>query len=365
MASREQILFEKFQADGIFESAISYGSGHINDTKLITAKTDTGVKKYVLQRINHNVFKKPDELMKNYVGVTSYLSKIIAERGGDPMRETLNVIKAVDGGDFYLTPEGEYWRLLVFINDSLIYDKVERPEQFYESAVAFGNFQYLLRDYPADTLYETIVNFHNTPDRIRLFKEALAADVCERAKEVKDEIDFVFAREEFAETLEKAHKEGRLPLRVTHNDTKLNNILFDGATGKALCILDLDTIMPGYSVNDFGDSIRFGATTALEDEKDLSKVNFDISLYELYVKGFIEGTKGGLTDCEMELLPIGAIMMTFECGTRFLTDYLSGDTYFKTSRPEHNLDRARNQFKLVSDMEMRLDEMRAIVKKYL
>ncbi len=365
MATEEQILFEKFRTEGIFDSAIPYGSGHINDTRLITSKTDSGVKKYVLQRINHNVFKKPDELMKNYVGVTSYLSKIIGKNGGDPMRETLNVIKTVDGEDFYLSPEGEYWRLLVFVDDSLSYDKVERPEQFYESAVAFGNFQYLLRDYPADTLYETIVDFHNTQDRIRLFKEALAADVCGRAKEVKDEIDFVLAREEFAETLERAHKEGKLPLRVTHNDTKLNNILFDDVTGKPLCIVDLDTIMPGYSVNDFGDSIRFGATTALEDEKDLSKVNFDISLYELYVKGFIEGTKGGLTDCEMELLPIGAIMMTFECGIRFLTDYLAGDTYFKIHRSEHNLDRARNQFKLVSDMEKCLDEMRAIVKKYL
>ena len=231
--------------------------------------------------------------------------------------------------------------------------------------MAFGNFQYLLRDYPAETLYETIVNFHNTPDRIRLFEQALKADVCGRAKDVQKEIDFVLSRREFAATLENARLEGKLPLRVTHNDTKLNNILFDAKSGKPICIVDLDTIMPGYSVNDFGDSIRFGATTALEDEKDLSKVNFDISLYELYVKGFIEGTKGGLTDVEMQLLPIGAIMMTFECGTRFLTDYLSGDTYFKIHREGHNLDRARNQFKLVSDMEARLDEMRAIVEKYL
>ena len=254
---------------------------------------------------------------------------------------------------------------MIFVDKSLSYDKVERPEQFYESAVAFGNFQYMLKDYPADTLYETIPNFHNTPDRVRLFEEALKKDVCGRAKEVSEEIDFVLSRRDFADTLERARREGRLPLRVTHNDTKLNNILFDEATGKALCIVDLDTIMPGYSVNDFGDSIRFGATTALEDETDLSKVNFDISLYELYVKGFIEGTKGGLTECEMELLPIGAIMMTYECGTRFLTDYLSGDTYFKISRPKHNLDRARNQFKLVLDMEASLEKMRDIVKKYL
>ena len=361
----ESLIIEKFEVKGDFISAIPYGSGHINDTKLVTMSENGVEKQYVLQRINHNVFKRPDQLMENYVGVTSYLKDVIEKAGGDYMRETLNVIKTKDGKNFYLSEEGNYYRLIYFVTDSLSYDKVERPEQFYESAVAFGNFQYLLREYPADTLYETIVNFHNTPDRIRLFKEALAADVCGRAKEVKEEIDFVLAREEFAATLEAAHKEGRLPLRVTHNDTKLNNILFDDVTGKALCIVDLDTIMPGYSVNDFGDSIRFGATTALEDEKDLSKVNFDISLYELYVKGFIEGTKGGLTDCEMELLPIGAIMMTFECGTRFLTDYLSGDTYFKIHRPEHNLDRARNQFKLVSDMEKCLDEMRAIVKKYL
>ena len=361
----ESLVIANFEVGGEFISAVPYGSGHINDTRLVTMLENGEEKQYVLQRINHNVFKKPDELMENYVGVTAYLKDVIEKAGGDYMRETLNVIKTKDGKNFYLSEEGNYYRLVYFVTDSLSYDKVERPEQFYESAVAFGNFQYMLRDYPADTLYETIVNFHNTPDRIRLFEEALAADVCGRAKEVQAEIDFVLARRDFAATLENARREGKLPLRVTHNDTKLNNILFDSKTGKPLCVVDLDTIMPGYSVNDFGDSIRFGATTALEDEKDLSKVNFDISLYELYVKGFIEGTKGGLTDCEMELLPIGAIMMTFECGTRFLTDYLAGDTYFRTHREGHNLDRARNQFKLVSDMESRLDEMRAIVAKYL
>lgn len=361
----ESLIITKFDVKGEFVSAIPYGSGHINDTRLVTMNEDGVEKQYVLQRINHNVFKNPAQLMENYVGVTSYLKEVVEKNGGDPMRETLNVIKTKDGANFYLSDEGNYYRLIYFVKDSISYDKVENPEQFYESAVVFGNFQYQLRDYPADTLYETIVNFHNTPDRIRLFEEALRADVCGRAKEVQAEIDFVLSRREFASTLENARKEGKLPLRVTHNDTKLNNILFDKESGKPLCIVDLDTIMPGYSVNDFGDSIRFGATTALEDEKDLSKVNFDISLYELYVKGFIEGTKGGLTDCEMDLLPIGAIMMTFECGTRFLTDYLSGDTYFKIHREGHNLDRARNQFKLVSDMEARLDEMRAIVAKYL
>ena len=365
VSMNENEIIANFQVVGNLVSSISYGSGHINDTKLVTLENEETTARYILQKINTKIFKDPEALMKNYVGVTSYLKKVIKENGGDSDRETLSVVPTKDGKNFYLTPEGEAWRLLTYITGSASYDIVEDPEQFYVSAVAFGNFQYLLRDYPADTLFETIKNFHNTPDRVRLFEEALKADVCKRAANVQAEIDFVLKRREFAGTLEREREAGRLPLRVTHNDTKLNNILFDRKTGKALCIVDLDTIMPGYSVTDFGDSIRFGATTALEDEADLSKVNFDINLYELYVKGFIEGTKGGLTECEMELLPIGAIMMTYECGTRFLTDYLSGDTYFKTSRENHNLDRARNQFKLVADMEARLDEMRAIVKKYV
>ncbi len=361
MENSVKAVAQRFLIDGDIVSIEPYGSGHINDTKLLT----TTKMRYILQRINKRVFKDPVSLMNNFSAVTSYLRDIIEKDGGDPLRETLNLIKTDEGKVWLLDEEGEYWRVHIFVSDSRSYDKVERPEQFYQSAVAFGNFQYQLRDYPADTLAETIVNFHNTPDRCRLFTEAVEADVCGRAKNIKEEIEFVKSRFEFAKALEKAHSEGKLPLRVTHNDTKLNNILFDDKDGRALCIIDLDTIMPGYSVNDFGDSIRFGATTALEDEKDLSKVNFDISLYELYVKGFIEGTKGGLTQCEMELLPVGAIMMTYECGTRFLTDYLNGDTYFKTSREGHNLDRARNQFKLVSDMEKKYDEMCAIVKKYL
>ena len=362
--SHDQVICESFNIKGSFVSATPYGSGHINDTKLVTTDEGGVEHVYILQRINTNVFKDYVGLMNNFTSVTEYLADIIKKNGGDSERETLNVVRTKDGNHHVVDECGKVWRMLTFVKDSASYDKVETPEQFYDSAVAFGNFQYMLRDYPADTLVEIIPNFHNTPDRLRQFREAVKNDVCGRAASVKAEIDFVNSREAFANTLEDAHKAGKLPLRVTHNDTKLNNILFDEKTGKALCIVDLDTIMPGYSVNDFGDSIRFGATTALEDEADLSKVNFDINLYEMYVKGFIEGAKGGLTEGELELLPIGAMMMTFECGSRFLTDYLSGDTYFKTSRPGHNLDRARNQFKLVSDMEARLDEMRAIVKKY-
>ena len=357
-------LISHFAVDGDVVTAIPYGNGHINDTKYVVVKKNGVRHEYILQRINKNVFKNPHELMENYEAVTSYLKKQIIAKGGDPERETLSVIKAKDGKNYHIDADGEYWRLVNFVTGSMSYDKVEKPEQFYDSAVSFGNFQYLLKDYPADTLFETIKNFHNTPDRFRQLTEAVERDVCGRLAEVTAEVEFCKARREFAGTLERAHAEGKLPLKVTHNDTKLNNILFDKNTGKALCVCDLDTIMPGYSVNDFGDSIRFGATTALEDEADLSKVNFDISLYELYVKGFIEGANGGLSEGELEMLPIGAMMMTFECGMRFLTDYLSGDTYFRTSREKHNLDRARNQFKLVSDMEKVLPEMREIVKKY-
>jgi len=365
MKSVVELIVEKFDVKGNFVSAKPYGNGHINDTRLVTTKDGDGVKHmYILQKINKNVFKRPDLLMENYVAVTAFIREKIVAMGGDAEREVLNVIKSLEGKDYVMDKKGDYWRLLTFVTDSLSFDKVERPEQFYESALAFGNFQYMLRDYPADTLHETIVNFHNTPDRYRQLMEAVEKDACGRLSEVGEEVEFAKARREFAATLENAHAEGKLPLRVTHNDTKLNNILFDKDTGKPLCVVDLDTIMPGYSVNDFGDSIRFGATTALEDEADLTKVNFDINLYELYVKGFIEGAKGGLTECELEMLPIGAMMMTFECGMRFLADYLNGDTYFKTHRPGQNLDRARNQFKLVRDMEEQLDEMKAIVKKY-
>lgn len=350
-----------FEVEGKVVDYVPFGNGHINDTKLVTM--DNGVQ-FVLQKINKNVFKRPDLLMENYVGVTKFIRNKIENMGGDPLREVLNAIPTKEGLPYTIDEEGQYWRLLVYVTESMSYDKVERPEQFYDSAVSFGDFQYMLRDYPAETLHETIVNFHNTPDRFRQLTEAIENDVKGRLVEVAAEVEFAKAREEFAWTLENAHKEGKLPLRVTHNDTKLNNILFDTNTGKALCVVDLDTIMPGYSVNDFGDSIRFGATTALEDETDLTKVNFDISLYELYVKGFIEGAKGGLTEGELEMLPIGAIMMTFECGMRFLADYLNGDTYFRIHRPSHNLDRCRNQFKLVADMEAHLDEMKAIVKKY-
>lgn len=354
-----------FRYEGVLVEERPYGNGHINDTFLLVFNAaEMGNVKVILQRMNTDVFKEPVNLMENIQGVTSHLRKKIIERGGDPERETLNVIPAVDGKSYYVDSHGEYWRSYRFITDSTSYDKVESINDFYESAVSFGNFQNLLADYPAETLHETIKGFHDTKARFRTFQKAVEDDVKGRAAYAKKEIDFVLAHAEIADVLCDLLEKGELPLRVTHNDTKLNNIMIDDKTGKGICVIDLDTVMPGLSVNDFGDSIRFGASTAAEDEQDLSKVSCDMELYEAYVKGYIEGCGGKLTEKEIEMLPMGAKTMTFECGMRFLTDYLQGDTYFKIHRENHNLDRCRTQFKLVEDMEAKWDVMKAIVEKY-
>ena len=358
-------VIKQFDLAGNVEAYEPYGSGHINDTYRLSCRLeDGGVKYYILQRMNKEIFTKPEELMENVVGVTSYLRKIIIEKGGDPERETLNIIKTKDGENFYIDGQGEYWRVYVFIEDAFSYDAVEKPEDFYESAVAFGNFQNLLADYPADTLHETIQGFHDTKARFARFKEVVAADVMGRAASVQKDIQFVLDHEETANVLGDLLAAGELPLRVTHNDTKLNNIMIDKETGKGLCVIDLDTVMPGLAVNDFGDSIRFGASTGAEDEVDLDKISCSMELFELYTKGFIEGCKGSLTAKEIEMLPMGAKVMTYECGMRFLTDYLEGDVYFKIHRENHNLDRARTQFKLVADMEQKWDTMKEIVARY-
>lgn len=354
-----------FNFTGRLKDRRPFGSGHINDTYLLTFEIgDMGDMSAILQRMNREIFTQPVELMENIVGVTSYLREKIIENGGDPERETLNIIPAKDGKAYYVDSKGEYWRSYKFITDAKCYDQVEKPEDFYESAVAFGNFQRLLADYPADTLHETIKGFHDTRARFEVFKQAVAQDVCGRAASVDREIEFVLAHEETARVLGEFQEKGLVPLRVTHNDTKLNNIMIDNTTRKGICVIDLDTVMPGLAVNDFGDSIRFGASTGAEDEKDLSKVSCSMELFEIYVKGFLQGCAGSLTPTEVELLPMGAKVMTYECGMRFLTDYLQGDHYFKIHREEHNLDRARTQFKLVEDMEAKWDIMKEIVYRY-
>ena len=364
LCSKIREAIAAFAIEGEPVSYDLYGSGHINDTHLLITKTADGAEcRYILQRINHVVFPHPEEVMENILGVTSHLARSIAARGGDVKRETLTVVPTHEGAPYYRDSIGSFWRVYLFIENNLSLDKVETPHQFYQSAVAFGRFQSQLSDFPAETLHEAIVDFHNTPVRYQNLERAIREDVCGRAAEVAEEIAFAAARRDFCETLYRAHAEGKLPLRVTHNDTKLNNILFDADTKEPLCVIDLDTIMPGFSVNDFGDSIRFGATTAAEDECDLTKVNIDLGLFETFARGFIEGCDGRLTAEEIALLPVGAKMMTLECGMRFLTDYLAGDTYFRIHREKHNLDRARNQFRLVASMEEHWDEMCAIVAR--
>ncbi len=361
-ANLEQITnaILNFRLNGMPRSVTPYGNGHINDTFLVNCVDDDGNNhNYILQAVNSNVFKIPSQVMENIVKVTDFL-----QSKAESSREVLNVIRTYSNGIHHKDKDGYFWRMYDFVEDSICLDRPEDVEDFYQCAVAFGKFQRYLTDFPADSLHETIPDFHNTPKRFNDFLKAVEEDKCGRAEFVKDEIDFIKSRKEFYSVLIDSNKNGELPLRVSHNDTKSNNVMLDAETHKALCVIDLDTIMPGFSVTDFGDAIRFGASTAAEDEKDLSKVSMDIEMFRIYTKGFLEGCDGQLIDSEIMLLPEGAKMMTIECGMRFLADYLAGDTYFKTAYPEHNLDRCRTQLKLVADMEEKWDEMKSIVKGY-
>ena len=368
MSEAEKLLNEALAAydfGGQLVGAVRYGSGHINDTFVVhTQPGEDPCRRFILQRISSAAFKHPDEVMANIVGVTSFLGEKIKEAGGNPARETMSVWATKSGENFYTDSEGGAWRVYPFVEDTICLQKAETPELFAASARAFGKFQRMLKDYPADTLYETIPKFHDTEDRLAKLKAAVAADVMGRVKEVGPELKFVQEREADCSEALSALRDGRLPLRVTHNDTKLNNILIDRESGEGICVIDLDTVMPGLAINDFGDSIRFGANHSAEDERDLTKVNFDLELFDVYAAGFLEGAGGALTETELDYLPWGAKLMTLECGIRFLTDYLEGDHYFRIHREGQNLDRCRTQFKLVSDMEAAWDDMKAVVDKY-
>ena len=346
-----------FSHVGPFISCEPYGNGHINDTFLVVSETG---RRFIFQRINTDVFPDFSGVMKNIVSVTTHIRRKVRAEGGDVGRSTLTVIPTDYGKNYYKDSVNSSWRMYDYVERSIAKDRADTVEEFSECAAAFGRFQGWLADFDASVLIEPIANFHNTPVRFENLMRAVREDPCGRVKDVQAEIAFAMEREEFAKTLERARQAGKLPLRVTHNDTKLNNILFDDTTHKPVCVIDLDTVMPGYSVNDFGDSIRFGANTAVEDETDLSKVSLDLELYHAFAKGFLAGCNGKLTDAEIELLPIGARMMTFECGMRFLTDYIEGDHYFRTAREGHNLDRCRCQFALVADMEKKAEQMKLI-----
>jgi len=294
--------------------------------------------------------------MENIAAVTDHLSGKIIASGNDPHRRVLNIIKTRELGTYYIDADGYYWRAYDFIEDATSYQQAT-PELIYQSGAAFGQFFQMLSDFPAETLHVSIPDFHNTRSRFEYFKTAVSRDSVGRAASTQEMINFAFKRESDAGILVDMLAAGELPLRVTHNDTKLNNVMIDNETGEGICVVDLDTVMPGSSLYDYGDGIRFGASTGAEDEPDLSKVSFDQDLFEAFTRGYLSRARNCMTQQELKMLPFSAKLMTFECGIRFLADYLSGDIYFKTSRPGHNLDRCRTQFKLVADMERDMDSM--------
>jgi Ser/Thr protein kinase RdoA (MazF antagonist) len=303
--------------------------------------------------------------MHNIETVTGHIRKKVVDAGGDPERETLNLIPTVDGGTLHITPDGNYWRAYLFIEGARTYEAAEGPGYVYNAAQAFGEFQRLVGDYPAGKLHEIIPGFHDTPARFEVFVERVERDAGNRARSASAEIQFAEARADHTPVLVDLLRQGELPQRVTHNDTKFNNVMFDDETGEGICVIDLDTVMPGLSLYDFGDAVRSGANTAAEDERDLSQVSFDLGVFELYLRGYLDSARDFLTPLEVAYLPFSARLITFETGLRFLTDYLDGDVYFKTQRPQQNLDRCRTQFKMVRDMEREFGRMEKILERYL
>ena len=354
-----------FDCAGTWISSCPIPSGHINDT--YCSEFDEGGRrvKYVNQRINHLVFREPELLMENIERVTRFARERIIAAGGDPDRETLTIVPTREGTSFHRTPEGNYWRMFRYIDGARTYDRVEDLRHVYSASKAFGNFQKMLARLPGERLHETIPDFHHTRKRYEAFLASAEFDPARRAGEVRPEIDFVLARKEDAGVVVDGLGSGRIPERVTHNDTKLNNVMIDDRTGEGICVIDLDTVMPGSVLYDFGDSVRLGAATAAEDETDLGKVGFDLEMFDRLAAGYLEAVRGFLVPAETDRLAFSAKLLTLECGIRFLTDHLKGDVYFKIHRPGHNLDRARTQFKMVAEMEQQMDAMDAVVRKYL
>ena len=351
---RQAEIAGHFPIEGKAVKVSQIKSGHINQTFLIT--TDTG-SRYILQWINQYVFPNVDALMNNMAAISAFL-----RQREDGKMAMISYIDTKDGQTYYDDGQGGAWRIYRFVDNSICLQRAETAEDFYQSARGFGGFQYALRDFPAEQLEETIVDFHNTVDRYQKFRDAIEADACGRLKEVEAEVDFALAREERACRLHHKRERGELPVRATHNDTKINNVLLDKDSRETICVIDLDTVMPGLSAYDFGDAIRFGASTAAEDETDLDKVSLNLKYFQAFTRGFLEACPS-LTEAEVKALAQGAYTMTIECGIRFLTDYLMGDKYFAIDREKHNLDRCRTQFKLVRDMEQKWEQMEAIVQE--
>ncbi len=365
MAYDFEKIVAKFEIDGKLLSCERYGEGHINETYLAIVNENGNDVWYILQRINSKLFTNVDKLMNNIRLVTEFNRAKIIANGGNPDRESLTLVYTKDGKPYhYCECCDSYFRIYKFITDAIAYSTVEKPEHFYQSAVAFGNFANILAEFDATQLFEVLPNFHNTVKRFNDFETAIANNKSGRKDNVTKEIEFFLSRKKYASKIVDLLKSGEMPTKVTHNDTKLNNVMLDAKTGEYVAVIDLDTIMPGSICYDFGDSIRFGCNPVAEDEVDLTKVVFDINLFEFYVKGYLSALKDSITPIEKENLAFSAILMTYECGMRFLADYLDGDVYFRTHREGHNLDRARTQIKLIQDMEGCFDQMQAIVNKY-
>jgi Ser/Thr protein kinase RdoA (MazF antagonist) len=353
-----------FQLEGKFLDAAPIGSGHINDTYVSRFQEGPGEVYYVHQWINTYVFREPDKLMENIERVTRHAWEQISAAGGDPRRETLTLVPTTAGKSFYRSPEGECWRTYLFIEDAHTFDRAEDPRLLYAVGKAFGDFQRMLSTLPGERLHETIPNFHHTPRRFAAFLQAIEKDAHNRVQSAKAEIGFVQQREAQTSVIVDLLARGAIPERVTHNDTKINNVLIDDRTGAGICVIDLDTVMPGSALYDFGDAVRLGASTAAEDERDLDKVGLDLDLFDRLAAGYLDAAACFLTPTEMDYLAFSAILITLELGMRFLTDHLNGDVYFKIHRENHNLDRCRTQFKMVAEMERQLDRMNAIVNRY-
>lgn len=365
MADNEPLyrILSSYFPEGRVKTIESCGNGHINDTFLVYLEIKGALRHYILQKINRNVFKKPEEVMDNVIKVTEHLRRRIGTRGGDPDRETLSLIRNTAGEYSYTDERSDCWRVYNYIDHTVTIESTKEPELFYRAALAFGDFFRMLEDFPADTLHETIPDFHNTPARYLQLESAIRRDPKNRVRDVQKELAFVRDRLHELSRLTNMKDSGSLPVRVTHNDTKLNNVLLDSVTHEGVCVIDLDTVMPGLCAYDFGDSIRFGANTSDEDETDLEKCTVDLPLYRAYTEGFMEKAGDVLTKNEIDTLPFSAKLITLELGMRFLADHINGDEYFKIHRPGHNLDRAKNQFCLVREMEKRMNDMEAMTQK--
>jgi len=345
--------------------AAPYGTGHINRTYVTWCATpEGGSRRYLLQSINHNIFRDPAALMENVKRVTRHLREKIVAAGGDPTRETLNLVPASNGASFHRDAAGNYWRAYLFIEGAQAYEMATSLQHVYSAGKAFGDFQRLLADFPAGALHEVLPDFHNTPQRFATFLETVARDPANRAAGVREEIKFVEQRAAETTTLVNLLDQGRLPLRVTHNDAKFSNVLMDDVTGEGLCVIDLDTVMPGSALYDFGDAVRAGAALAAEDEPDFTRAGISLETFEALAAGYLDAARDFLTPTELDYLPFSARLITLEQAIRFLNDYVNGDIYYKIHRPLHNLDRTRTQIQMLRDMEEKFDRMVAIVARY-